>query len=687
MVIAWAFRAALAVPPSPANSNENLPTRLKGYLPSGPQRWLILATACFATAVLLSTLLSTSLRVSVWGETPGQDGYGAYNTVTFIALFAVVASRIKAFAQIEKLLIAIVAASILAATYGILQNYFVEPFNYAFNAAADIPVAQTGRAPSTFGNPVFAGGYFALAIPVTFALVLRTLDRWSPALHTAIWASALAIQLLGLVFTFSRGAWVGLAAGLVALTVLALLFLDGRLVRRIAVLLAISLAVTLLIAEAPDLLLSDTRRSVTERTASIGTSVTAQGLSGRTEIWSGSLDLILDRPWYANDDLPLAPLRPFIGYGPDMFRYTFPLAAPTSQAGGLHSHAHNILLHLAIEIGILGLLAFLAVIAAAFATGLHTLKPLRRTADPTAILIVVLLAALSGRAVEQMVGVGRIADTMLFWLLLATLAAAIRLAAPAVAPIRAAAVTAPRQSAPAALRPAFGLGLAIGLLVVLGTTTWVRNVNYVTAGFTTAAARDSFDSGDLGASLNHMDRAIALAPDVPLYHHNRAAILDAFRSADPESPNARTLVEQSYIASRQGFEANPFLPQARLALANASLQLAVSGYEGKDVEAIDQFTALTARLPNDYRMYNNLAAAFINLNRPRDALDILDQSLRLTDGNNRAARALYLRGLAYQNLSQPLDAIAAFQQSLQVDASGIHADDITTRLAALSPPA
>ena len=79
--------------------------------------------------------------------------------------------------------------------------------------------------------------------------------------------------------------------------------------------------------------------------------VTGRGVSYRTDIWEASAGLIVNRPWFEYEELSLSFIRPLVGYGPEMFKYTFPLE---SHLGGLLSHAHNFWIHHAVEQGILG---------------------------------------------------------------------------------------------------------------------------------------------------------------------------------------------------------------------------------------------------------------------------------------------------------------------------------------------
>ena len=90
---------------------------------------------------------------------------------------------------------------------------------------------------------------------------------------------------------------------------------------------------------------------VRERLSSVTTQVTGRGISYRTDIWDASAGLIVNRPWFEYEDPILLFIRPLVGYGPEMFKYTFPME---SSLGGMLSHAHNFWIHHAVEQGILG---------------------------------------------------------------------------------------------------------------------------------------------------------------------------------------------------------------------------------------------------------------------------------------------------------------------------------------------
>ena len=88
-----------------------------------PQRWVFLAVEFYLGTTLLSTALSGSFTVSLWGEVPGQDGYPAYTIAAYVLLFTVIATHLKTRPQLWRLLGAIVAMGVLVSGYAVLQHY------------------------------------------------------------------------------------------------------------------------------------------------------------------------------------------------------------------------------------------------------------------------------------------------------------------------------------------------------------------------------------------------------------------------------------------------------------------------------------------------------------------------------------------------------------------------------------
>ena len=164
-----------------------------------------------------------------------------------------------------------------------------------------------------------------------------------------------------------------------------------------------------------------------QRFASVTGEVFSGNFSNRGDIWKGSLLLMQTHPWFDFDELSLSWLQPIVGYGPDLFRYTYLLVSVPLDAGLLPAepdHAHNFFLNQGVEQGILGLLSSMGIFLAPFLVGGYQLIKRRLTyPDIYKLVLIGLLATLGGRLLEQMVGVTRVSDLMLFWVLLGVFAA------------------------------------------------------------------------------------------------------------------------------------------------------------------------------------------------------------------------------------------------------------------------
>ena len=465
-----------------------------------------------------------------------------------------------------------------------------------------------------------------------------------------------------------------------------------------------------------------------------------KGLSYRTEIWEGGLGLVVNRPWFAYESLPLSYLRPAIGYGPELFKYTFPLESPL---GGLLSQAHNFFLHHWVEQGILGLFSSIWLFATLFIVGVAQLWRNWGTYSAThKWILVALLGAVAGRVVEMMVGVARESDLVPIWILLAifvvlpsvmsTPAGVQPSAVPEGTPgprrrERRTGRAGRRERRARQTRRGFGeemgsiaiLGLLLvsAVVIFIGWLTWDKNVDYAWAATIAASSRDHFQEGDLLRSHELMKQAISKAPDVPIYYNSLAGVYDSYRRFGTQNPGRDDLLscenvfgletrsqvlqqqrpdfarctEEAYLANRRGFEKNTTSPQAKLVLANSTLELALMGYgagpDGDtypchipcDEEAIQYHEELTQMIPASWPLQNALGTAYLRLGRPQEALSPLGASQSIAKGA-QSARAYYLEGVANQQLNDLESAIVSFERSLGVDENGPNSAEVRRQL-------
>lgn len=215
------------------------------------------------------------------------------------------------------------AASTLSGLYGIYQH--MTGFQ-SYEGWLDSKFEDISRITGTFPNPSFFSQTLALTLPVGVALILSSV-RFREKI---IPAAGIAVQGVALALTLGRAAWIGC---LLSLAVIAVLY-DKKLI--------IVGLIGLLIASsfAPEFLV--------KRFAS-AFSMEDSSNSYRVSVWRGSLALAK------------AHFLTGTGLGAESFVYTYP---DYMIIGTTAWHSHCVYLQILIEMGILGLIAFLWLLVA-----------------------------------------------------------------------------------------------------------------------------------------------------------------------------------------------------------------------------------------------------------------------------------------------------------------------------------
>ena len=688
---------------------------LGGWLRESSNRWLILAVAIFLTSTLISTVFSGSFKMSLWGETPGQDSYSAYTTVGYVLLFVVIATHLKTPSQLWRLLGSVVVMGVLVSGYSILQYYDLDFLNLRE------PITNL-RSTSTLSNTILAGSVMLFGISISLATATISLRGaigsagfWA---KLSLWSLVLGVQLLGLLFTFSRGPWVSTLVAAVVIMVSLAAFGHWRILVRVIMMLALAVGVAWMIAFViPKISVEDrevTPSSAGERATSAITSIVTDtssvigptgggsgvlvgGLGARIQIWKESWGLMTGNPWFGFDSLGLSFFRPLVGYGPDFFRATHLLVA-TGGTEGLISefvHAHNYFVHQGVELGFLGLAASLGIYAAVLLAAAYQLIWHRRTQTTIHRLILIgLLAVLIGRMLEQMVGIARVSDLTLWWVLLAVFAAlpAIMQNFHLTEDVQSLPVEPDNRSLPRVpdklsrgrkkLKPKATdsdkqlnntyrwkflgrLIIIICLVVGIGLLSWVKGVNYIRAAVIADQATAQFQEGDAQSALSSLDHSIKLAPGVSTYYEKRDIIYSLIQARELYSlhpkcgflaenrSRAKCLAEEQHQSNLKWVENRPLYHKAKLALAGSFLNLALINNDSKLAsESIQHYRQITEMLPASFPALNKLADASILLGQPQLALGYLEKSMILTENLADSYTALLLEAEAYHNLGQ-----------------------------------
>jgi len=225
-----------------------------------------------------------------------------------------------------------------------------------------------GRFVSVLRLHMILGKYLVLMLPPILALLLAS-RGWG----RLGWAGLLLAGLAALALSLCRGSWVAIFIAF---------FLVGLLGDRRVIAVLIGVAVVgLFVLPRPMVShgLSVFRFNKYLEPGSV--------LSERVYLWGAAREMIAERPWIGG------------GYGKATYRRRYP---DTSQPQWtVLNHAHNWILQALVEVGLLGLAAFLWVHGTIFVRGFRSLRRIEQRRDR--LLAIGILAGFSGLFVQGLV--------------------------------------------------------------------------------------------------------------------------------------------------------------------------------------------------------------------------------------------------------------------------------------------
>lgn len=216
------------------------------------------------------------------------------------------------------------------------------------------------RVVSTFENPNVLGEYLLIIIPIAIACFFESgtlRNKWSSVF-------AAGILILCMVFTFSRGCWIGMIISFGILS----LFYDRRFIWAGIILLLFS---PLYLPE-----------SIIQRFMSVG-NTTDTSTSYRVYIWLGTIDMLKDY-WLTG-----------IGLGEGAFNVIYP---HYSYSAIVAPHSHNLFLQILVENGITGFVLFAVMVIVFYKNAIHAICKAHRGFNKASLLA--LVSAVTGYLVQ-----------------------------------------------------------------------------------------------------------------------------------------------------------------------------------------------------------------------------------------------------------------------------------------------
>lgn len=612
--------------------------------------------------VPLAAFLAANGAAALAGASPrlGWSGwYGRYQGLATLLTYALLfwlAQTLLAERHALPLLAAVLAGAGVAAAYACLQHVGLDPLPWQ---------GLRGRAASTLGHPITAGALFACAGVLSLGLypagwwmgrgphpvtlpggerppgededgVLKRpggVGRWLARGGLLVGMTLCAV---GLLYTYTRGAWLAAVMGMGAVGVAWWRRRGLRPGRRAAAGLALVPLALLAAALAPAAAGAVPSPGVVARLAA----------AGDTEIGSTAARLRLR---LLESGLRMALARPILGWGPDAFGAAFPRFKPAdyTMREGLDvapTKAHNHWLQLADTTGLVGLATYLWLLGAAARLAWRRLRP-----PGAGVVALALAAALLAYVAQSMLAFEEPSVSWLFWLLLALLALPERRVVWWLGALS------PRPSPRASGRQtAVALALAVGgtaLAAALGWSAWRQ----VAADAAFADGEGLEARGQTVAAVAAFQRATLLAPGWPLYHERLGRALHRLSMVDAHSDAALgAAVEELMLAGRLA----PWDPMPLVDLAIVySLHPSLAGPPA----AADAARRAVALDPNNPVAHRAAAEVALTLGDARGAERAANAALALVPNYGAARLAL---GQALRLQGRTDEAAAALRQAV-----------------------
>ncbi len=356
----------------PATSDQQ---SASSFQPSALRIPLVLPTLLLAAVYILTTITSVTPRTSLWGSY--QRLQGTYTTLSYMVVFLLTLQTLRTREQLDRLITVMMLVSLPIGLYGIVQHYGLDPLPWAS------PVHR--RVASAMGNSIFVAAYLIMVVPLTMGRLIESLsallrEEESALSHfilAACYIFILAVQLICIVFTQSRGPFLGLLGGAFFFLLLFALVRRVRWLALTAIGAAIAIIAFLIVFNLPQSPLAPLKDL--PYLGRLGRVMETQTGTGRVRvlIWQGAVDMIA-----------ASPLRAIIGYGPEsMFvaynPYYPPELAHVEARGASPDRSHNETFDALVITGFIGFVVYLFLFGSLFYHGLKWLgfiaNPQQRT--------------------------------------------------------------------------------------------------------------------------------------------------------------------------------------------------------------------------------------------------------------------------------------------------------------------
>lgn len=576
----------------------------------------------FIGAVILSTIFSFNIVVSLVGISFKR--HEAFPTwLTYFILFFAGSNFLGKPRRLQNFIRVVLITSIAISIYGIFQHFGYDLFSYK---VADI---DRFRSFATFGNAVFLGGYLVLVIPLAFSLALWEKD----VRFKILWLVSGSFALTALVFTYTRGAWIGGVVGLALCLYLVLFkknfFKSER--KKWVLFLVLSLFLILLLVTMTEKIFP-VDISVGERVVS---AFKLKGsVASRLSIWKSTIHQISARPW--------------LGWGPETQRLVSPLFredffVKLEGANKIPDRPHNQLLNVAYSFGLLGVFSYIwLIVVFIWISFFH----LRHTKDRDYLISVGVLSGALGYIIQEQFAFSIVGVTPFFWLLMGA---------------NLSFLSANKYSRSHIFKAASWLrNLLVGIVFLLFLVGLFFVARFIVADFYYYKGIKSSRRGSTQEAIGYFGQAVVYNPwDAKyIFAYGEGVKNIAVRT------NNLFRVEKSISSYRRALEHSPVDYDLLFGLGNAYYVKAFLEGQNNYTQAKAAYAKAIKYEPYFAEAYAWLGKSYLAEGKLEPALENLHKAIELSPRNIAALDAL---GKAYEKKGDTAKAITCFQKILNVD--------------------
>ncbi len=347
---------------------------------------LVIAVGIFVAVYLLAGFFGVNPQSSFWSNF--ERGEGGLQLLHFFAYFFLLAALFRDAQSWRRMLVVCVAAALLLVGYGLLAS--LKYVDAAYDAQGNLNPKGSGAWFKTFsdfiggdlcgrfsgslGNPAYVGTVMLFAIFYSLFLLVSGRQR-----SRFIWGVLAFVFFLFLLLSQTRGAFLGLGAGVVV----GLAYLAFRANSRRWRLLSFAFLLFFL-AVGGALVYNQTSLNVMpwceQRSQVLDVSVKAQTFQTRLTLWRQSIEAFKERPW--------------LGWGPENFSLAIEKHFDLALSAAWFDRAHNIFFDYLVFTGLLGLLSFIAIFIVLFWRLLRSFAGSGRSLAEEALLVALPVAYL-----------------------------------------------------------------------------------------------------------------------------------------------------------------------------------------------------------------------------------------------------------------------------------------------------